>query len=238
MHSPSDSILVVIPARGGSKGIPRKNLRKINNQTLIEHAVRVAKGLGCIDKVIITSDDDEIHSLSEQLAVDLSVKRPAELASDKAKSIDAWIHAWLEAEKFFKQSFEFSVLLEPTSPMRTMDDVDKAIKLLMKNSTANSVVTVSKTPGHYTPHKALQINSKGEIAPYLEDGTKYSIRQDIPDFYHRNGICYAVRRNSLIENHNLMEHGCMPLIINRHVVNIDEEIDLKLAEFLMGNTQH
>ena len=153
MSSPSDNILAVIPARGGSKGIPRKNLHKINNQTLIEHAVRVTQELECIDKVIITSDDNEILSLSEQLAVDLSVKRPAELASDNAKSIDAWIHAWLEAENYFKQTFEFSVLLEPTSPMRTMDDVDQAIKLLMKNPSASSVVSVSKTPGHYTPHK-------------------------------------------------------------------------------------
>lgn len=236
MSSTSNSILAVIPARGGSKGIPRKNLHIINNQSLIEHAVRVAQALSCIDKVIITSDDDEIHNLAEQLGTDLSVKRPPELASDNAKSIDAWIHAWLEAENFFNQSFEISVLLEPTSPMRTTADVEQAISLLLNNPAASSVATVSKTPGHYTPHKALQINTEGNITPYLKDGTRYSIRQEIPDFYHRNGICYAVRRNSLIDAHNLMEHGCMPLIINRHVVNIDEEIDLKIAEFLMANT--
>ena len=82
MSSTNNSILAVIPARGGSKGIPRKNLRIINNQSLIEHAVRVAQALSCIDKVIITSDDDEIHNMAEQLGTDLSVKRPPELASD------------------------------------------------------------------------------------------------------------------------------------------------------------
>ena len=234
MSSMSNSILAVIPARGGSKGIPKKNLRKINNASLIEHAVRVAKASDYIDKIIVTSDDEDIIKQSESLGTDLTVKRPAQLASDQAKSVDAWIHAWLEAENTFGRPYDLSVLLEPTSPMRTLADIEQAVNLLNHNPTANSVATVSKTPGHYTPHKALQINAEGTITPYLENGTQYSIRQQIPDFYHRNGICYVVRRNSLINGRNLMEHGCLPLIINRHVVNIDEEIDLKIAELLMA----
>ena len=234
MSLANKNILAVIPARGGSKTVPKKNMRKICGRTLIQHAYDCVKQLPWIDATVLSTDDEEIAVHGKDLGLGVPCLRPPKLATDDAKSIDVWIHAWLTSEKYYGKRFDISILLEPTSPMRLAEDIDQAIqKLLSTNSDA--VATISRTPGHYTPHKTLQLSEDGNIEPFLRDGLKYSIRQSIPNYFHRNGICYAVTRKSLIDNHNLMEHNCLPLIIERHIVNIDEEIDIKFAEFLLTN---
>lgn len=235
MSFKNKNILAVIPARGGSKGVLRKNLRNINGKSLIAHAADCVKQLSWMDNVVLSSDDDEICTHARDVNIDAPFTRPKELSTDHAKSIDMWKHAWLYCEDYYSKTFDISVLLEPTSPMRTPEDITNAVSLLIDKK-AFTVASVSKTPGHFTPHKTLQISDNGFINPYLEGGIQYSIRQEIPDYYHRNGICYATTRESLIDQHNLMEKQCIPLIIERPVVNIDEEIDLKLAEVLLNET--
>ena len=232
MSFKNKNILAVIPARGGSKGIIRKNLRNIHGNSLIAHAANCVKQLNWIDEIVLSSDDAEICTHARNENIDVPFTRPKELSTDHAKSIDMWKHAWLYCEDYYNKRFDISVLLEPTSPMRTPEDITNAVSLLIDKN-AFTVASVSKTPGHYTPHKTLQVSDNGFINPYLEGGIQYSIRQQIPDYYHRNGICYATTRESLIDQHNLMEKQCIPLIIERPVVNIDEEIDLKLAEVLL-----
>ena len=231
----NNNILAVIPARGGSKGVPRKNLRKICERTLIEHATECVKQISWIDAMVLSTEDEEIASHGKSIGLDIPEMRPYELATDSAESVDVWIHAWLASEKYFNKTFSLSVLLEPTSPMRTPEDIQNAIRLLVSKN-IDSVATVSKTPGHFTPHKTLQLSSDGIIMPFLSDGLNYTIRQNIPNYYHRNGICYATTRKSLVENHNLMENNCAPLIIDRHVINIDEESDITLAEYLISKS--
>ena len=229
----SNKILAVIPARGGSKGIVNKNLRKINGKSLIEHAAICANSVTWIDEIILSTDNDEILNHAKNINIDSPFKRPEALSNDHAKSIDMWKHAWLEAEKHYETIFNISILLEPTSPLRTSEDIKNTVELLIE-SQSYTVATVSKTPGHYTPHKTLKISNTGFIEPYLKDGIKYSIRQEIPDYYHRNGICYATTRESLIERNNLMQEKCTALLIDRPIVNIDEEVDLDLAQVLMN----
>jgi CMP-N-acetylneuraminic acid synthetase len=229
----NNNILAVIPARGGSKGVLRKNLRHLQGKSLVAHAADCVNQLSWIDAVVLSSDDDEICQHARHLNIDVPFVRPQELSTDDAKSVDVWKHAWLYCEDYYNKKFDISVLLEPTSPMRTAQDITNAVSLLIEKK-AFSVASVSKTPGHYTPHKTLQLSEAGFIDPYLDGGIKYSIRQHIPDYYHRNGICYATTRESLIDKHNLMEQQCIPLVIDRPVVNIDEEIDLKIAEVLLN----
>ena len=233
MSFDNHNILAVIPARGGSKGIPKKNLREINGKSLIQHAAQCASSITWIDAVVLSSDSDEIIQHAHKNNIDAPFKRPTELSGDDAKSLDMWKHAWLFSEDYYKKRFDISILLEPTSPLRTSQDIQNTIDLLIQKQ-SHTVATVSRTPGHYTPHKTLKISDSGFIEPYLEDGIKYSIRQHIPSYYHRNGICYATTRNSLVERGNLMQEDCLALVIDRPIVNIDEEIDLKLAEVLMS----
>ena len=227
-------VLAVVPARGGSKGIVRKNMRKICGKTLIEHTVDCIKQLDWLDESVLSTEDSEIADHGKSLGLTIPCMRPAELAGDYSNSIDTWKHAWLTSEEHFEKTFDISVLLQPTSPMRRSKDIKDSVDLLIDKN-ANSVATVSKTPADFTPHKTLSVSQNGTLSPFLSDGLKYSIRQNIPDLYHRNGICYAVTRESLIDHNNLMENSCYPLLIDRFVVNIDEEIDIKIAEHLLYN---
>ena len=230
-------ILAVVPARGGSKGIIRKNMRKVCGKSLIEHTVDCINQLDWLDESVLSTEDHAIAEHGKSLGLKVPCMRPEELAGDFSNSIDAWKHAWLTSEEYFNTTFDISVLLQPTSPMRIPEDIRDSVNLLIEKN-AYSVATVSQTPADFTPHKTLKFSETGTLSPFLEDGLKYSIRQNIPDLYHRNGICYAVTRESLINHNNLIEKNCYPLLINRFVVNIDEEIDIKIAEHLLGNIEN
>jgi CMP-N,N'-diacetyllegionaminic acid synthase len=228
------NVLAVIPARGGSKSIPRKNLQLVDGVSLVGRAALVAKSLVWLDNTIISSDDPEIIQEAERYGIDAPFIRPHELSNDEATSKDMWRHAWLSAEEFYGKTFDISLLLEPTSPLRLPEDIEKVMHIMHQNC-APAVVTISRTPAHFTPHKTLTLNDGDEIGFFLKHGLKYSRRQDIPVFYHRNGVCYAVHREHLIDRNQIMESGAIATIIDRPVVNIDEPIDLKIANWLIDS---
>ncbi len=225
------TILAVVPARGGSKAIPRKNLCRIGDRSLVGHAAAVCQALPWIDRAVLSTDDAEIAEEGRRCGLDVPFMRPAELAGDRSTSVDMWRHAWLAAEEVFGMRFDASVLLEPTSPMRRPADVERTVRALIDGNHA-AAATVSRTPAHYTPHKTLRVGEDGNIGFYLEGGARHSLRQTIPAYYHRNGICYAVRRDTLVENGHILEEDCAAVVIERPVVNIDDAFDLELAAFL------
>jgi CMP-N-acetylneuraminic acid synthetase len=220
-----------VPARGGSKAIPRKNLCLVGGLSLVGRAGELAASLPWIDARILSTDDKEIAAEGKTHGLDVPFMRPDELAGDLANSIDMWRHAWLQAESHYKTRFDISILLEPTSPLRTADDVTKTVTLLLEGN-HKAAATVSPAPAHFTPHKCLTV-SKGVIGFYHEAGAKHAIRQTIPNYYFRNGICYAVKRKTLIEEGIILEDDCVAVIVDRPVINIDEPLDLELAEFLL-----
>jgi CMP-N-acetylneuraminic acid synthetase len=224
-------ILAVIPARGGSKGISRKNLRKIAGISLVGHAANVALSLDWIDRTVLSTEDAEIAAEGRKYGAEVPFMRPVELAGDTASSVDMWQHAWLETEAHFREQFDISLLLEPTSPLRRPEDITRALEALIESG-CDAAATFSRAPAHFTPHKCLTIDEKGTIGFYHEHGRQFSIRQKIPDFYFRNGICYAVKRHTLIDKKMIIEKNCKAVIIDRPVVNIDDDHDLEIAEFL------
>ena len=230
------TVLAVVPARGGSKGIPRKNLCKIGGRSLVAHAARVIAALEWIDAAVLSTDDAEITEEGRRNRLDVPFMRPPELADDRADSISVWRHAWLASETHFGCRFDLSVLLEPTSPMRRPEDIESALNTLLDGGT-KAVVSVSRTPAHYTPERTLRIDSEGLVGPYLRDGLRYTARQTIPPYYHRNGIVYAVTRASLVDEKNLMKNSCAAVVIEREVVNIDTPRDLAWAAFLMDSSE-
>jgi CMP-N,N'-diacetyllegionaminic acid synthase len=226
------TVLAVVPARGGSKGIKDKNLRVVAGRSLVAHAAASLAGLEWIDRAVLSTDDPRIAEEGLRCGLEVPFMRPAELATDLADAIDMWRHAWLASEAYYGIQFDVSVLIQPTTPTRLPEDIEAAARLLI-TSHAKAVASVSRTPGHYTPEKTLRIDEEGRLHPYLKDGLKYVARQMIPTYYYRNGLVYAVTRTSLIDERNLMEHECLPLVIERDIANIDEPIDLEWAEFLM-----
>jgi len=226
------SVLCVVPARGGSKSIPRKNLCKIDGVSLVGRAAIVAASLDWIDHAVLSTDDFEIAEEGKRFGLEVPFMRPVQLSGDMATSVDMWRHAWLECEKIFKQRFDISILLEPTSPLRKPVDIELTVATMIKKKHM-AAATVSRTPAHFTPHKTLTIND-GCIGFYLKEGAKHSIRQTIPDYYHRNGICYAVMRQTLVDNMHILEDNCAAVVIDRPVVNIDEPFEIELAEYLLA----
>lgn len=226
------TILAVVPARGGSKSIPRKNLAEIEGRSLVGHAAALCAGLPWIDHAVLSTDDAEIGEEGARCGLAVPFMRPAELAGDLSTSVDMWRHAWTAAEQAFDMRFDVSVLLEPTSPMRRPGDVERTVDALIAGKHA-AAATVSRTPAHYTPHKTLTVDTQGRIGFYLEGGARHSLRQTIPAYYHRNGICYATRRETLVDKGLILEEDCAAVVIDRPVVNIDEPLDLEWAAYLM-----
>ena len=225
------SVLCVVPARGGSKSIPRKNLCKVDGVSLVGRAANVAASLDWIDHSVLSTDDLEIAEEGKRFGLEVPFMRPDQFAGDMATSVDMWRHAWLECERIFKQRFDISILLEPTSPLRKPADVQRTVATMIEKKHM-AAATVSRTPAHFTPHKTLII-CNGCIGYYLKEGANHSIRQTIPEYYHRNGICYAVMRETLVDNKHILEEDCIAVVIDRPVVNIDEPFEIELAEFLL-----
>ena len=226
------SILAVIPARGGSKGIPRKNLCLVGGISLVGRAAQTASSLEWIDRTILSTDDEEIAAEGQKYGAAVPFMRPPELASDQARSTEMWKHAWLASEDHFNQTFDISILLEPTSPLRRPEDILATVDTLVESG-CDAAATFSRAPAHFTPHKCLTLDDDGIIGFYHAQGRQFSIRQKIPNYYYRNGICYAVKRHPLLEKEMIIEENCKAVVIERPVVNIDDLHELEYAEFLL-----
>ncbi len=227
--------MAVVPARGGSKSIPRKNLAIVGGISLVGRAGELAASLPWIDQAIISTDDVEIAAEATRHGLDAPFQRPDELAGDKSTSTDMWRHAWLAAEAHYGQRFDLSILLEPTSPMRRGEDITRCVQTLL-DSGHKAAATVSPTPAHFTPHKTLKVDSSGVLGSYLAEG-RHAQRQSIPAYYHCNGICYALRRATLVDEGHIMEDDCIAVVIDRPIVNIDEPFELELAEWLLDREE-
>ena len=232
-----NTILAVVPARGGSKGIPRKNLCRLGGLSLVGHAARTAGKLPWLDRAVLSTDDEEIAAEGRRTGLEVPFMRPAELAADMAGSVEMWQHAWRASEAHFGEAYDISILLEPTSPMRRPEDITAAVDALIASGCA-AAATVSQAPAHFTPHKCLTVDAGGTIGFYHDRGQRFAIRQKIPAYYYRNGICYAVRRKTLLEDAHIIEEDCRAVVIDRPIVNIDDFHDLEYAEFLMQRAQN
>jgi CMP-N-acetylneuraminic acid synthetase len=229
------SVLAVVPARGGSRGIPRKNLCKVGGLSLVARAARVARELP-FDCAVLSTDDEEIAAEGRRAGLSVPFLRPPEIAGDRATAIDTWRHAWLAAEAHEKRRFDWSVYLEPTSPLRRPDDVVRTLLALRKVGTLGAF-TVSRNPGPMTPERTLCLDAEDRVRPFVPDGHSYTARQAIPPRYHRNGLAYAATRQGVIEAGDRLWDDCVAVVIDRPVANVDAPIDLEWAEFLLAREQ-
>ena len=157
--------------------------------------------------------------------------RPELLSGDSATAIDTMIHALQEAEKVFNIVFDVLLIIEPTSPFRIASDIENTCRELIVND-ADSVVCVSPLDTKHHPAKSLRIQD-GTLQHYEQKGKSITARQQLEDLYARNGICYAITKQSLLINKDVITDKTRPFLVERYVVNIDEPIDIKWAEFLI-----
>ena len=226
----------MVPARGGSKGIPRKNLARVAGRTLIALVAEVVADLDCLDFAVLSTDDTEMADEGRRHGLQVPFMRPPALSGDRSTAVDMWRHAWRESEKFTGDRFDLSVLLEPTSPLRQPHDVTRTLHMLLQRG-ASSAVTVSRTPAHFTPERTLCTDDDGRLRPYLDAGLNYTARQMIPAYYYRNGLTYAVTREGLLEQGHIIQSDTIAVPVERPVVNIDDPLDLAWAEFLLQRSE-
>lgn len=227
------SVLAVVPARGGSKGVPRKNLQAVGGQSLIARTAAVVRALPWLDAALISTDDPDMAEEGRRHGLQAPFLRPAELSGDAAGAAETWRHAWLEAERQHGRRFDLSVWLQPTSPMREPDEVTRTVTAMLDGNHA-AAATVSRVPGHHTPEKTFTIDPNGVMRFYLPEGARHTSRQSIPPYYTRNGHCYATRRATLVDRLHIVEEDCCAVPIDRFIVNIDDPIEIELAEWAMA----
>lgn len=225
------NILGVILARGGSKGVPRKNLKPLAGIPLLAYTILEAQGSARLSKLVVSSENDEILTLASRLGCE-TIKRPDELATDQAASPPCVMHAIEYLQSHHGFDTDIAVLLQPTTPFRTSQTIDGCIDLLLEKD-ADSVVSVMKAPHFVNPHWVRKLDERGFLKPYLEE-KDFTRRQDLPQVYWRNGQVYAVKREVLFKTGDLYGDKSVPFVMNEEFhINIDAAIDFKFAEFLL-----
>ena len=225
-------ILAVIPARGGSKGIKLKNLKKINKKSLVSIASNFVNKCSFFDYGVVSTDNEKIKKEAKKNNIFI-INRPRRLSGDKISDTKVLIHAVIEIEKFLRSKFDIIVMLHPTSPLRKQKDVKNCIKKLIKNK-LNSMWTISETDSKYHPDKQLILRNNN-LDFFSKKGKKIIYRQQLSKVYHRNSVAYVVNRDYLIKNKVLIGKKTSGYIINTEQVSIDTNKDLLKARQLYKN---
>jgi CMP-N,N'-diacetyllegionaminic acid synthase len=223
-------LLALIPARGGSKGVPGKNIRLLGGKPLIWYSFEAARISGLFSEIVLTTDDPKIAQVGHEIGCMVPFIRPSGLASDSARTIDVVNHA-LSFLEIMGQVYEGVVLLQPTSPFRKNNLIGEAIDKLEKNK-ADSVVSVRKVPHHYNPHWVFEESSDHLLRIATGDSQLISRRQDLPDAYYRDGQIY-ITRTEIIKNCNSFIGDRLTFLLNEGpgpAINIDTEADWQAAE--------
>lgn len=222
--------LAIIPARGGSKGIRRKNMAQIAGYPLIHYSIDVAIASNLFSGIVVTSDDDEILEYASRFPV-YTHKRTPELASDTSPIIETIQTVIRFAEHSLNIDFDAIMLLQPTSPLRTVGHLEKALQLLTNSAEANSVISVTQVQD---VHPARMYNIEDNKLKSLLPEYEHQRRQDLPGVYIRNGSIYLARKKSIKEKNDIMVKPSIPFVMNySYYLNIDEPRDLAIARYMM-----
>lgn len=223
---------VMIPARGGSKGIHRKNLVLLNGKPLLQHTIEAAQQSRAVGRILLTTDDAEILELGASLGLDVSYTRPVELAEDDTPMSVTLAHSleWLEKKYGVLEEF---MVLQPTSPLRTASDIDNAIEMYSK-SQKNSLISVNITGEH--PYECVVLQDGGW--KYLAENTIGATRrQEYPNnFFYINGAIYITKVNSFKASGKIMDEDsvCFFPMQREHSIDIDNLYDLMIAEAIIS----
>ena len=230
-------VLAIVPARGGSKGIPLKNLKTVAGKSLLARTLELAQSVPEITDICVSTDHSEIRTVALSFDGVAVIDRPEELSGDRVADSPVLQHATAEMEKSSGQPFDVVVMLQVTSPLRTIDDVRDSIAKLVTTG-CDAVWTVSPTELHFHPLKQIVLDDDSTMRLFDDRGLQIIARQQLTPVFHRNGSCYALRRDFLMNADSLFSpHSSHPVISEGERVNIDSEEDLLRAEQLLLNRE-
>ncbi len=222
--------VAIIPARGGSKGLPNKNIRPLGKIPLIGYTINAAKEARVFDAVVVSTDSDEIAKISKEFSAEIPFIRPDNLACDTAKTIDVVMHA-LSQMSIEGRYFDLVVLLQPTSPFRNSSNILQALNKFIEKD-ANSLVSVCEV--HDNPILMRSIDNKGNARKLLDDCSTVR-RQEFPTYYKVNGAIYINKAITLSNSTSLNDNELCYIMPQLTSIDIDTEEDLLYAEFLLKN---
>lgn len=222
-------ILGLVPARGGSKGLPGKNIAPLAGRPLIAYTLEAARASRHLDRCVVSTDCEAIARVCRECGGDVPFLRPPELARDDTPTMPVVLHA-LAA---LGEPYDAVLLLQPTSPLRTPADIDAAIEMLAADPSADSVISVVRV-GDRHPSRMKTIRDGLLIDPPFVERFEGQRRQDLEEFYVRNGSIYLTRTSVLRDQQSFKGHRCLAFVMpEERSVNIDERVDLLLAAVLL-----
>lgn len=225
-------ILGVIPARGGSKGVPRKNIRLLGGRPLLAYTIDACQTSTRLTHFAVSTEDHEIAAIASDLGCDV-VARPADLAQDNTPSLPVIQHATLNAEQKHNCQYDAVCLLQPTTPLRTGKHIDQAIQLLVEKE-CDSVISVSRIPDKFHPNWAFEFDGD-ELKRVQGHEALISRRQDLSPAYFRNGSVYVVTREVLIQGNSLYGSSTQGFEMSeQQSLNIDTTEDWELATRILN----
>lgn len=220
------SILAIIPARGGSKGVPRKNIRELAGKPLIAWTIEEAQKSKYIDRVIVSTEDPEIIRVAQSWNCEVPFVRPKELALDETPTSKVIIHALNNLPKH-----DYVLLLQPTSPLRTVEDIDGCIQYCEEH---RAVSCVSVTEPDKSPYWMFVLDSMGRMKPLLAQECFMTRRQDLPTVYAINGAIYMARYDWFLQYETFLHEQTLGYVMPRErSLDIDTEFDFELASLLL-----
>jgi CMP-N-acetylneuraminic acid synthetase len=226
-------VLCIIPARGGSKGLPKKNILDLAGKPLVAHTIKQAKGSKYIDRTVVSSEDPLILEIARRFGAEIPFIRPSQLATDEAGTIDVLLHAidWFERNE--KYDFDILVLLHATTPLRNAKDIDNCIQLLVDKAASN---VFSVTKAHRNPYFNMVEIRHTKVA--LVKRGNFLTRQSAPDVFDMNSSIYVWWKDILKRDKscflNETQVYCMP---KERSIDVDDMIDFKIAEALMKESK-
>lgn len=226
--------IAIIPARGGSKGIPRKNIKLFNKKPLISWTIKAAKDSNVFDSIFVSTEDDEIAKISKKHGALVPFLRPKYLAKDDSTTLSVIQHF---IKKYYKNKSEphAVVILQPTSPLRTSKHIKSAIKLFLSCKNVDSLVSCVKVPHNFVPSSLMKINKKGFLEKYKKNSLNKYRRQDKENLIARNGAAIYITKTKLL-NKYIIGGKTLPYYMDPiDSVDIDDQKDWDMAELIFKN---
>lgn len=226
-------VLAVVPARGGSKGIPLKNLQPVNGIPMVALVGNVLAQLPEIDRAIVSTDHDEIARIAEAAGIAAPFRRPESLSGDRISDIEVLSHALETCEKIDGVNYDIVLMLQPTSPLREASHVRECLQKLIEGDW-DAVWTVSMTDPKNHPLKQLVLDSNSRLEYFDNAGSEIIARQQLKPVYHRNGIAYAFTRDCILNQKTIKGARTAAVVIKGEHISIDTMWDLQLIEFIQS----
>tara|TARA_B100001059_G_C17777921_1_gene552370 strand:+ start:610 stop:1299 length:690 start_codon:yes stop_codon:yes gene_type:complete len=227
-------VLCTICARGGSKGVKNKNLKKFLGKPLIYYTISQAKKINRFTKIVCSSDSKNILDIAKKNKVDYALLRPKFLSNDKVEKLKAIKHCLINSEKFFKLKFDFIVDLDVTAPLRSTKDINKIISLISSKKNAHNILAL--TPSRKNPYfNMVEIKKNNKLEIVKKTSKKIHSRQKAPKVYEINAGLYAWKRKSLIKSYDLINKNTHYFIVpNSRSLDIDTPEDFKIVKSLLN----